>query len=178
MKETLIGFFAQHEPVIIFLHIISAVIWVGGMIAMRFAAHYSFIQIEDGKMKLERSLFALKKLFIIVAPFVVILIITAVLLSVGFGFRAAAIDANGNVIDIYAMHIYNIVHVKESIWTIMTLNFIAMVIRRNKAAKALENGDMASAKSLALMISKYMVPINIILGIVAIFLGVTLRTAY
>jgi len=39
-------FFAEFKVYIIFLHVISAVIWVGGMVAIRFAAHQSFMQIE------------------------------------------------------------------------------------------------------------------------------------
>ena len=47
MKSMFYSLFANYSDIIIFLHVISAVIWVGGMIAMRFAAHYSFAQIED-----------------------------------------------------------------------------------------------------------------------------------
>jgi uncharacterized membrane protein len=175
MKDFIIQTFADFSTQIIFLHIISAVVWVGGMIAMRFAAHQSIQSIDNAQVKLERTAHALKRLFTIVAPFVVILIITAVLMAVGYGFRAAAVDANGNMIDDYAMHLYNLVHVKEGIWLIMTANFIAMVIRRNKAAKLLKEGDYAAAASVLSLIGKYMVPLNIILGICAIYFGVTLR---
>ena len=175
MKDFIIQTFADFSTQIIFLHIISAVVWVGGMIAMRFAAHQSIQMIENSHIKIERTAYALKRLFMIVAPFIVILIITAVLMAVGYGFRAAAVDVNGNVIDDYAMHLYNLVHVKESIWMIMTVNFLAMVIRRNKAAKLIQAGDYVAAGAILRLIGKYMVPLNIILGICAIYLGVTLR---
>ena len=178
MKDFLTELYAQHSTLIVFLHIISAVIWVGGMIAMRFAAHYSFLKIDDGKLKLTRSLDALKNLFTIVAPFIIILISTAIIMAVGLGFRDAAVDINGVVIDQYAMDIYNLVHIKEGIWLIMTLNFIVMVIRRSKASNALRNNDLKLVKQLSSPIAKYMVPVNIILGIVAIYLGVILRGAY
>ena len=175
MKDFIINTFANFSTQIIFLHVISAVVWVGGMIAMRFAAHQSIQMIENTHVKIERTAYALKRLFTIVAPFVVILIITAVLMAVGYGFRAAAVDANGNVIDAYAMHLYNLVHVKESIWMIMSANFIAMVIRRNKAENLIKSGDLIGAGAILKIIGKYMVPLNIILGICAIYLGVTLR---
>jgi len=178
MKDMIIQIFSDYRTQIIFLHILSAVVWVGGMIAMKFAAHPSFIQIESPLHRLERISQALKRLFIIVSPFVIILIITAVLMSVGLGFRAAAVDVNGNVIDTYAMHIYNIVHVKEVIWMVMAANLFVMILRRNKAEKLLEKGDSTGAKKILEVIGKYMVPVNIILGIVAIYLGVTLRNAY
>jgi len=154
------------------------VVWVGGMIAMKFAAHASFMEIESPLHRLERISQALKRLFYIVSPFVIILIITAVIMSVGLGFRAAAVDASGNVIDTYAMHIYNLVHTKEVIWMIMSGNLALMMFLRAKAQKLLDKGDASGAKKLLGLIGKYMVPINIVLGIVAIYLGVTLRNAY
>ena len=102
---------------------------------MKFAAHPSFIQIESPLHRLERISQSLNRLFMIVLPFVVILIITAVIMAVGLGFRAAAVDASGNVIDEYAMHIYNLVHVKEVIWMIMAANLTAMIFIRNKEQK-------------------------------------------
>ena len=178
MKDFMIELFADYRTQIVFLHVISAVVWVGGMIAMKFAAHPSFIQIESPLHRLERISQSLNRLFMIVLPFVVILIITAVIMAVGLGFRAAAVDASGNVIDEYAMHIYNLVHVKEVIWMIMAANLTVMIFRRNKAQKLLAKGDTAGAKKALELIGKYMVPINITLGIIAIYLGVTLRNAY
>ena len=171
---TLFGNFGTE---IVFLHILSAVVWVGGMIAMRFAAHNSFLEIESPLHRLERISHALKRLFIIVTPFVITLIITAVIMAVSLGFRAAAVDENGNVINDYAMYIYNIVHVKEVIWMLMAANLAAMAYRRSTADKLLKKGDSAGAAKALGMIGKYMVPINIVLGIIAIYLGVTLRNA-
>ena len=178
MKEFMVELFADYRTQIVFLHVISAVIWVGGMIAMKFAAHPSFVSIESPLHRLERISHALKRLFAIVSPFVIILIITAVIMAVGLGFRAAAVDANGNVIDSYAMHIYNLVHVKEVIWMVMAGNLALMMFLRSKAQKLLDMGDSAGAKKKLELIGKYMVPLNIILGIAAIYLGVTLRNAY
>ncbi len=177
MKAFLVELFAEYKTIIVFLHILSAVVWVGGMVAMRFAAHHSFMELEPAQ-RLPRVAHGLKRLFAIVSPFVIILIITAVIMAVGLGFRAAAVDLNGNVIDDYAMYIYNLVHVKEVIWMVMAVNLGAMILRRNKAQKLLDAGDMAGAKKALELIGKYMVPVNIILGLIAIYLGVTLRNAY
>jgi len=178
MKDVMIQLFSDFRTQIVFLHIVSAVVWVGGMIAMKFAAHPSFVQIESPLHRLERISQALKRLFTIVSPFVVILIITAVIMSVGLGFRAAALDASSNVIDEYAMHLYNLVHVKEAIWMVMSANLLVMIFTRAKAQKLLDKGDATGAKKALEFIGKYMVPLNIVLGIIAIYLGVTLRNAY
>ncbi|WP_345972945.1 hypothetical protein [Sulfurimonas diazotrophicus] len=177
MKEAMVTFFWEYSTLIVFLHVLSAVVWVGGMIAMRFAAHNAFLELEP-PVRLARTAHALKRLFAIVSPFVVILIITAVLMAVGWGFRAASVDANGNVIDEAAFATYQLVHVKEAIWLIMALNLGAMILRRNKAQKKIDAGDFAAAKGLLGLIGKYMVPLNIILGVIAIYLGVTLRYSH
>ena len=175
MKDLIYMLFANYKDEIIFLHVISAVVWVGGMIALRYAAHQSIQQLQSPLDKLQRTAYALKRLFIIVAPFIVIILLTAIIMAVGFGFRSAAIGPEGNVINSYAMHIYKIVHVKESIWTIMTLNYLYMVFRRNKAQKLIDNGDLIAAKAALAPIGAYLVPINIALGIIAVYLGVVLQ---
>ncbi|OHD84569.1 MAG: hypothetical protein A2Y52_01600 [Sulfuricurvum sp. RIFCSPLOWO2_02_43_6] len=178
MKEFLVETFAHHRTLIVFLHVISAVIWVGGMIAIRFATHQSLSLISDPKLRLERAAHTLKRLFAIVTPFVIVLIVTAVLMAVGLGFRAAAMDPMGNVIDEYAMSLYNTIHIKEAIWLIMALNLGAMMWRRAKAERALKEGNLEKAKEMLALIAQYMVPVNIVLGITAIFIGVVLRNAY
>jgi uncharacterized membrane protein len=174
----IVEFFTNYRIEIIYLHIISAVIWVGGMISLRYAAHNSLQSIEDPKIKLTRVSHSLKRLFVIVAPFIIILLITAIILAIGLGFRQAALDVSGHIIDKYRYYLYNLIHVKESIWTIMTLNYIIMVILRYKAQKFIELGDLVNAKAKLTPIAKYMVPSNIILGLIAIFLGVYLRISY
>ena len=177
MKNFMMELFGAFGNEIVFLHVISAVVWVGGMIAMRFAAHQSFTQIESPLQRMERVSHALKRLFIIVTPFAFLLITTAVIMAVALGFRAAAVDENGNMINEYAMNLYNLVHVKEVIWMIMITNLGVMAYLRIKVDKQLVQGDTLGAKNALTMIGKYMVPLNIVLGIIAIYLGVTLRNA-
>lgn len=178
MKDLMVQLFADYRLTIIFSHVLSAVIWVGGMIAIRFAVHQSCAMITDPKLKMERSVHTLKRLFTIVTPFAIISIVTAVIMAVGLGFRAAAMDAMGNVIDDYAMSLYNTVHIKEAIWMIMAINLGAMIYRRGQAQKALEDENLGRAKEMLTPIAQYMVPVNIALGVIAIFMGVVLRNAY
>ena len=153
-------FFNNFSSIIVFLHVISAVIWVGGMIAIRFAVHYSMQNIEDPKVKLGRTLENLKRFFNIVMPTIITLLITAIIMIVALGFKGTAL--------------YNIVIVKEIIWTIMLIIFITIYMKRNKAQKAFDNGDFANTKKQLIPIATYFIPINIVLGLVAIFLGITL----
>ena len=157
----MIDLFKNYSSIIVFLHVTSAVIWVGGMIAIRFAVHYSMQNIEDPKIKLGRTLENLKRFFNMVIPAILTLLITAIIMIIALGFKGT--------------ELYSIVIAKEIIWTIMTVIFITIYIKRNKAQKAFDSGDFANAKNNLLPIATYFIPANIILGLIAIFLGITLR---
>ncbi len=150
-------FFLEYKVIIVFLHVLSAVIWVGGMVAMRYAAHPSFVEIESPLKRLERIADALKRLFCIVAPFVLLLLATAILMIKGYSISETEYKS--------------FAYAKEAIWTIMFINLGVMIRRRNNAQKAIERGELLLAKNQLGMIGKYMVPLNIALGVVAIFLG-------
>lgn len=157
----MVDFFNNYSSIIVFLHVISAVIWVGGMIAIRFAVHYSMQNIEDPKIKLARTLEFLKRFFSMVIPAILTLLITAIIMIIALGFKGT--------------ELYSVVIIKEIIWSIMTLIFITIYIKRNKAQKAFDNNDFLNAKNNLLPIATYFIPINIVLGLIAIFLGITLR---
>jgi uncharacterized membrane protein len=137
------------------------VIWVGGMIAIRFAVHYSMQNIENPRIKLERTLENLKRFFSLVIPAILTLLITAIIMIIGSGFKENTL--------------YSLVIVKELIWSLMTIIFIIIYIKRNKAQKSFLNEDMNTTKNNLIPIANYFIPINILLGIVAIFIGVLLR---
>ena len=160
----MVEFFSEYKTIIVFLHVISAVVWVGGMIAMRYAAHPSFMELESPQVRLERITHALKRLFTIVFPFTIILVLTAVVMIIGYNMKATDLASVG--------------YAKEGIWIVMFVNFIVMIVRRNRAVKLLQKGDFAGAKFSMELVGKYMIPLNIILGVVAIFLGSTLSSAF
>jgi len=146
---------------IVFLHVLSAIIWIGGMIVIRFAIHYSMQNIKDPKIKIGKTLENLKRFFNLVIPSIITLLITAILMLMEFNFNETELNS--------------IAITKEVIWTIMTIIFIFIFIKRNKAQQFFNSGDFANAKNNLLPIATYLIPINIILGLVAIFLGIVLR---
>jgi flagellar biosynthesis protein FlhB len=107
--------------------------------------------------RLERISHALKRLFYIVLPFVIILLVTAIFMIKAYGLSHTDFKA--------------LTYAKEGIWTIMFLNLLAMMFRRNKADKLLSEGDFVGAKNQLELIGKFMVPLNIILGVSAIAIG-------
>jgi uncharacterized membrane protein len=161
MKEAMVNLFGDFSALIVFLHVLSAVVWVGGMIAIRMAVHPSLQSIDDPKIKLGKTLQIVGKLFNLVIPFIIILIVTATLMAVGLGFKGT--------------ELYWLIHVKEVIWTIMVINFIYMYIQRSKAQKMFNSGELAGAKQKVSKLPNLLLPINIFLGVASIFAGVTLR---
>jgi len=153
--------FNSFSAPIVFLHVISAVIWVGGMIAIRFGIHYSMQDIAEPRIKIERTLDNLRRFFNMVIPSIIILLITAVIMIIALGFKGTPL--------------YSVVIAKEVVWSIMTIVFITIYIKRNKAQKAFDNGEFPVAKAQLEPIAKYFIPLNIVLGLIAIFLGITLR---
>lgn len=150
-------FFTSYSTIIIFLHLLSAIVWIGGMIVIRFIVHYSIQKIEEPKLRLNTSLTILKRFFYTVIFSIILLLITAIIMVVAL-----------NLSD-------SIVIIKEFIWAIMTVIFIYIYIKRLKAQKAFNNLNFLEAKKQLAPLTQYLIPINIILGLLALTLGVTLR---
>lgn len=153
--------FDNFSSIIVFLHVISAVIWVGGMIAIRLAVHYSMQEIEEPKIKLGRTLESLRRFFNMVIPSILILLLTAIIMIIALGFKGTSL--------------YSVVIAKEIIWTIMTIVFIIIYIKRKQAQNAFDKDQFPLAKAKLQPIANFLIPLNIVLGVVAIYLGVTLR---
>lgn len=169
--------FNNYGHLIVFLHVLSAFIWVGGMIAIRVAVH-PVIQrggVTAGEMlqndvmssmlvpkqRLGITLQITGRLFNLVMLFIAILFVTGLTMAIATG---------GHHGDLKSLFLS-----KEIIWTIMTVIYIYMYIKRAKAWKLFSKGDAALAKAQLSLIPNLLLPINIVLGIVALWLGVSLR---
>ncbi|MBE0492514.1 MAG: hypothetical protein IBX44_09745 [Sulfurospirillum sp.] len=149
--------FYNYASAIIFLHILSAVVWVGGMIAIKFAVHPVLQGIEEPQVRLGKTLQIVGRLFNLVMPFVIISVICGVFMFKGFGYSGA------------------LIHTKEAIWTIMTLNYAYMYAKRRKAERFFAKGEIAQAKEMVKSLPTVLLPLNIFLGLLAILAGVLLR---
>jgi uncharacterized membrane protein len=147
--------------IVIFVHIMSAVLWIGGMIALRFAVHSAISGIDDGYLKLKTTLAILKSFFNIVKYLVFLLVLSAVIMVVAIDFTQSNLKV--------------IVYIKEFLWSIMAIIFVYIYILRYKAEKYFLNNDIKNTKLMLKNIPKIWIPLNITLGIIAIYLGITLR---
>ena len=140
--------------IILFLHILGAVIWVGGMIAIRFAVHPVVSKLDIGKEKVLTSIKISGNLFLIVFPFILILLGSGLYMILAKGLTGISA-----------------IFIKEIIWVIMTINYIGMIFNRFGAKRAYEKGEIENAIKKMKIISNYQLLLNIILGIIAIYFG-------
>jgi uncharacterized membrane protein len=161
MRELFIEIMSDYAREIVFIHILSAIIWVGGMIAIRLAVKPSLVNIQDDNIRIARVLEIMKRFFSIVTFFIFLLIVTAVVFIIGLDLKNAG-------------SIYKVVIFKEAIWTIMVGIFIMIYASRNKAERLFVSGDIAGAKGKIGFIEK-MILVNIILGLISLYFGVILR---
>ena len=113
------------------------------------------------KQRLGITLQITGRLFNLVMPFIVILFVTGLIMAVATG------GHHGELKSFFLT--------KEIIWTIMTVNYLYMYTKRAKAWKFFSKGEVALAKAQVSLIPNLLLPLNIVLGIVALWLGVTLR---
>jgi len=169
--------FANYGHFIIFLHVLSAFVWVGGMIAIRIAVHpvifrggvtdaqmlqsHKIADILEPKQRLGITLQTTGRLFNLVIFFIIALFATGLIMAVATGGHRGALKT--------------LFLSKEIIWTIMAVNFTFMYVRRAKAWKLFNQGEIALAKAKMKWMPNVLLPFNIVLGLVALWMGVTLR---
>jgi uncharacterized membrane protein len=169
--------FVNNAHLIVFVHVLSAFVWVGGMIATRFATHPVIsrggvteeqmlqsdvmVSMLETKQRLGITLQIMGRLFNIVMPFMILLFATGLIMAVATG------GHHGEFKPLFIT--------KEILWTVMVVNFSYMYFRRAKAWKLFTHGQMPQAKAQMKWISNVLLPLNIVLGVVALGLGITLR---
>jgi len=163
VSQFFINFFANYGRYIVFLHVVSAVVWIGSMIAVKFIVAPAMENIQDKKLKLSRSLEIMQRSFNFSMIFMILIVITGTFMSLGMDFKHSLPS------------LYMLVHIKEAIWTLMALNFIYIYIKRNNAQKQFISGKDENASDSIFIINNYLLPLNIFLGFVAIYFGVILN---
>ncbi len=144
---------------LLMLHIISAVIWIGGMITARLVVHPLYLQFEDLQQKVERNLKVTKRLLVLVFPFVLTSFVSGIMITAN-NFSSY----NGSSIDL-----------KIVIWILMFVNYLFIFYRSRVATRAFNNFDITGARRVMTPVANLLLPINIILGIMAIYIGIGFR---
>jgi uncharacterized membrane protein len=151
----------SYADLIVFFHILGAIIWIGGMIAIKIAVHPVIHTLSDQKERVQKALEISGKLFKLVATFIIIILATGLII---------AIATNGHHTNVGYLFV-----TKEIIWSVMTGNYLFMIFRLKRAKTEFENNNFQEASRLASIIPHILLPINIALGIIALYVGVKLR---
>jgi uncharacterized membrane protein len=163
----------DYSNTVIFLHVVSAVIWIGGMMAVLVITKTAHKTVSEERRLIGRANL-IKSYFKFLSPFILLSVITAVLMALGYKDNAIADD--GFIYDLASFQLYKSVTLKGSIWGAMVMNMILMVWIISKAEKA--DCKIQKAADCMWLVNTYLLPFNILLGLGAIWVGVTLRHAF
>lgn len=163
MREFFISLFSEYGRVFVFFHILGAIVWIGGTFAARFVAKPILYSFEDQKQRVQKTIEFLRRYFKFISLFAALIVITSVFMNIGMGFKY------GN-----PTH-YILIHTKEAIWTLMAVNFIFSYYKIKNAQKQMQEGDFAGAWSYIVMVLDYLLPANMVLGLIALYFGLVLR---
>lgn len=140
---------------VVFLHVLGAIIWVGGMITMRLAIHPALVNCGDNRLPFVVS--ALKNSFVL------------------FVLSAIVMGASGMYLMVTFGSLNPLTHIKSSIWLAMAMVLGFAVFKYIKAKDAFEQNDKNRAKELFEFIANKLIPVNILLGLLELSIGVILR---
>ena len=161
MREFLVSFMADYASEIVFVHILGAIIWVGGMIVLKLVVRPSMLNISDDKIRIARVLEIMNKMFKVAFVWAIFIVISAVVFIIGLDLK-------------HTGSMYTIALIKEGIWTLMFIVLVYIIVVRNKAQRLFVSGDIDSAKT-KINIIETMLFVNIFLGILSLYFGITLR---
>jgi len=156
-------FIVEHARYFVFFHVLSAIIWIGGAIVLKFAITSSLNLIEDSKVRFARVLEIYAKYFALTLIFALILVATGAMVTVGFGLAKATPPIN------------MIVHIKETMWLILGVLLFMGFKKRKNSQMAFLSGDMEKCKKDIDFIEKVVLNGTIALGLIAIYFGTVLR---
>lgn len=163
MRDIIIGIFGNYYRIVIFLHVLSAIFLVGSLFVITFFLSPALDKIENLKTRYGTYLTFFNYYFCFVIVVMMVIIVVSVLMNVGLSLKYG--DPT----------IYIIVHIKEAIWTFLVINFMYMYSKYKKAKKAFEQELMVEVHENLLLIVKYLVPLKLFLGVLAVYFGIIAR---
>lgn len=164
MLDTLINIFENYKNIIIFLHILSASILIGSMFVMIFIVRPAGASVKDVRSKCAHCLRILKRYIIFLIPVMLIIFSASVFMNFGMGFEFG--DPAALII----------VHIKETIWMFIAFNFAYAFKKYLNAKKAFEEEDFLAVQENIILITKYLIPLNLMVSLIAVYLGILISS--
>ncbi|MDX1808752.1 MAG: hypothetical protein R3331_04390 [Sulfurospirillaceae bacterium] len=164
MIDTLIDIFENYKNLIIFLHILSASVLIGSMFVMIFIIRPAGKSVKDVEMKCAHCLRILKRYIIFLVPIMLIILSASIFMNIGMGFEFG--DPAALII----------VHIKETIWMFIAFNFIYAFKKYLNAKKAFKEEDFLAVQENIILITKYLIPLNLLVSLIAAYLGIVISS--
>jgi uncharacterized membrane protein len=163
----------DHPTTIIYLHVLSAMVWEGGMIALWFIGKQTSreLAVEENFAK---KVAVIKKYFLFLSPFILTIFVTAIFLALGY--KDNAYDLDGFVLDMDNANMYKLINTNGSVFVVMVLNMFLMLYTLTRTGTDRYKGNR-SADSIWL-VNTFLLPFNIILGAGGTYIGAFLRNLY
>jgi hypothetical protein len=67
------------------------------------------------------------------------------------------------------------VHIKEAIWIFLAFNFLYMYKKYINAKKAYEQKDFLVAQENIILVTKYLIPLNLVISLMAVYFGIVIK---
>ena len=163
MRDFFIEVFSNYSRIIVFLHVVSAALLIGSLFAMRFLLRPIEVDAPDVKVKFAYCLKVIRQYMIFVAILMSMIIFTSLFMHLGLGFKSGHPTT------------YVFVHIKEALWTFIAFNFIYVFFKYTRAKKGFDEENYIEVEENFILILRYFIPLNLILAIISVYFGVTLR---
>lgn len=155
--------FSDFSRIIVFLHVSSAALLIGSMFLICFVIRPIEEEIHDEKIRCYSAIKIMRRYILFLAPVMIFIVGTSLFMHIGLGFK------NGSPLT------YTMVHIKEALWTFIAFNFVYMYFKYLRAKKGLAEENYIEVEENVILMTKYLIPLNLILAIISVYFGVILR---
>jgi len=145
------------------VHLLSSVVWIGGMVMFVFSVYPSLKQIPNQKQMIRTSFRVLKRFYNILIPAMVLQAFSGVVME--YGRHYEEMDPT----------LVAIVGAKEAIWALMFMVAIFGYYKMGDTKKKCLGDEPELASDNIRLIAHYLFAISIFLGLFAIYFGLILE---
>ena len=158
--------FDEYFGLILSFHILSAFIWIGGMIVFIFSLYPSVLQIPNDKLMIRTTVRSLKRYFKILFISITVLGISGILMEMSRDY------------DSYSPTMDALISAKEAIFVLMVVNFIFGKYKIKEAKDRCMKSNIDYAKDSIRLIIHYLFALNLFHGISSMYFGIMIRIGW
>lgn len=160
MESFVREFYNNFSTLIIFVHVVSAFMLIGGLFVVSFLVKPTIYEIKIPRERYGKSIELLKRFLFFALVCIAFIILSGFAIVVGLDFKGG--NPATNVI----------VHTIEALTFLASINFIYIYFKYKEALKYFKKSENIQTHENLELIFRYIFPLNFILGIASIYFGV------